>query len=100
MTGFGDILKTVKVKGTKARKHDLTPEKLAQEPVYVRFTKAQIEILEEELWKRKMLGEGQNLTPRTLHAVFMGMLEASEDLKGFKFDTARKVLARPNVIRR
>lgn len=97
--GIGDVLKHVDATSvSKARKHDLTPEQLAQEPVYMRFTKAEMELLEEYLWAKELLPKDQILTPRVLTGWVKGIFE--QQLNGLKFEAAKKVLARPNIIRK
>lgn len=73
-----------------------TPEQLAQMPVYIRLTKAEVECLEDHVRAEGLIGETQILTPAILKSYFVGIFAKY----GVDWAKVRTTLRNPTLIRK
>jgi hypothetical protein len=93
---MSDLLKDVKTDAKSRSKTERTAEEIAQMPVYIRLTKAEVECLEDHVRSEGLIPETAILTPALLKAYFMTIFEKY----GVDWSTVKTTLRNPTLIRK
>ena len=73
-----------------------TPEQVAQMPVYIRLSKAEVECLEDHVRAEGLIATNQILTPAILKSYFVGIFAKY----GVDWSLVKKTLRNPTLIRK
>lgn len=97
MTDLSKILSDLPhdTKTGRSRK-ERTAEEVAQMPVYIRLTKAEVECLEDHVRAEGLIGKDAILTPALLKEYFMGVFGKF----GVDWTKVKSVLRNPTLIRK
>jgi len=97
MTDFSTLLSGIShtTKAGKERKAR-TAEQVAEMPVYIKLSKAEVECLEDYVRAEGLIGEDAILTPALLRDYFMGIMAKY----GVDWSNTKKVLRNPTLIRK
>lgn len=90
---LGDLKPTTK--SGKVRK-ERTPEQVAEMPVYIRLSKAEVECLERYIRAEGLIASDAILTPSILRTYVMGIFEKF----GVDWTKVEKTLTNPTLIRK
>ena len=82
-------------KSGKERK-ERTAEQVAEMPVYIKLSKAEVECLEDYVRDEGLIGKDAILTPTLLRTYFMGIMSKY----GVDWARTKKVLRNPTLIRK
>lgn len=94
-TDFSALLSGVEAKAGKS-KTARTAEEIAQMPVYIRLTKAEVECLEDYVRAEGLIAPTAILTPALLKAYFMAIFEKY----GVDWSKVSTTLRNPTLIRK
>lgn len=96
MADFKELLGTVTVSSGRKSKTERSEEEIAQMPVYIRLTKAEVECLEDYVREEGLIPKDGILTPALLKAYFMAIFEKY----GVDWSRVKKTLRNPTLIRK
>lgn len=95
MSDFKELLGDVRATAGKS-KTERTAEELAQMPVYIRLTKAEVECLEDYVRDEGLIAKDAILTPALLKAYFMAIFGKY----GVDWTKVKTTLRNPSLIRK
>jgi hypothetical protein len=97
MTDLSSVLSDIKhTKASGRRKTERTAEEIAQMPVYIRLTKAEVECLEDHVRAEGLIAPDAILTPALLKSYFMGVFAKF----GVNWAEVKTTLRNPTLIRK
>lgn len=96
MTDFTELLADVKIPTGSRSKKERSAEELAQMPVYIRLSKAEVECLEDHVREEGLIAKDAILTPALLKAYFMAIFEKY----GVNWSNVKTTLRNPTLIRK